>query len=74
MKLKGAYIYTEDTLYGGTKSYPSLKQACLALSKVPNDKRDYMLLCIGSRNLDYMKVNETFEDYYQRMLDMVAKI
>lgn len=74
MKLKGADIYTENTLNGKIVDFPSLKQACIAISKLPRTEQEVTLLCVGNWNLDYIKRNETVEEYYQRMLDMVARI
>ena len=74
MKLTGADIYTENTITDGIKDFPSLKQACLYISKLSYSEQEITLLCIGNRNLDYIKRNETVEEYYQRMRDMVAQI
>ena len=74
MKLTGADIYTENTLTDEIKDFPSLKQACLYISKLSYGEQEITLLCIGNRNLDYIKRNETVEEYYQRMRDMVAQI
>ena len=74
MKLTGADIYTENTITDEIKDFPSLKQACLYISKLPYSEQEITLLCIGNRNLDYIKRNETVEEYYQRMRDMVAQI
>lgn len=74
MKLTGADIYTENTLTDEIKDFPSLKQACLYISKLSYSEQEITLLCIGNRNLDYIKRNETVEEYYQRMRDMVAQI
>ena len=74
MKLTGADIYTENTLTDEIKDFPSLKQACLYISKLPYSEQEITLLCVGNWNLDYIKRNETVEEYYQRMRDMVAQI
>lgn len=74
MKLTGADIYTENTITDEIKDFPSLKQACLYISKLPYSEQEITLLCVGNWNLDYIKRNESFEEYYQRMRDMVAQI
>lgn len=74
MKLTGADIYTENTITDEIKDFPSLKQACLYISKLPYSEQEITLLCVGNWNLDYIKRNETVEEYYQRMRDMVAQI
>ena len=74
MKLTGADIYTENTLTGIITDFPSLKQACLYISKLSYQEQEITLLCIGNWNLDYIKRNESLDDYYQRMLQMITKI
>ena len=74
MKLIGADIYTENTLTDKIIDFSSLKQACIAISKLPCNEQEITLLCIGNWNLDYIKRNETVDEYYQRMLDMIAQI
>lgn len=74
MRLTGADIYTENILNDKIYDFPSLKQACIAISKLPYREQEITLLCIGNRNLDYIKRNETVEEYYQRMRDMAAQI
>lgn len=74
MKLTGADIYTENTLTDEIKDFPSLKQACLYISKLSYNEQEITLLCIGTMNLDYIKRNETVDEYYQRMLNMVKNI
>ena len=74
MKLTGADIYIENTLTDKIIDFPSLKQACIAISKLPYNEQEITLLCIGNRNLDYIKRNETVDEYYQRMLNMVKNI
>lgn len=74
MLLTGADIYTENTLTDKIIDYPSLKQACIAISKLPRKEQEITLLCVGNWNLDYIKRNETVEEYYQRMLNMVKNI
>ena len=74
MKLKGADIYTENTLNGKIVDFPSLKQACIAISKLPHTEQEVTLLCVGNWNLDYIKREETLENYYNRMRKMIQKI
>ena len=74
MKLTEADIYTENTLTDEIKDFPSLKQACLYISKLSYNEQEITLLCIGTMNLDYIKRNETVDEYYQRMLNMVKNI
>lgn len=74
MKLTNADIYTENTFSGKIVDFPSLKQACIAISKLPYQKQEITLLCVGNWNLDYIKRNETVGEYYQRMLKMVKEI
>ena len=74
MKLKNANIYTENTLTGQIIKFKSLKDACNKMYLLSNTEKSEVLLCIGNWNLDYIGKNETVEEYYQRMLDMVAKI
>lgn len=74
MKLKGADIYTENTLNGKIVDFPSLKQACIAISKLPRTEQEVTLLCVGNWNLDYIKREETLENYYNRMRKMIQKI
>ena len=74
MKLTGADIYTENTITDEIKDFPSLKQACLYISKLSYNEQEITLLCIGNWNLDYIKRNESFEEYYQHMLKMATAI
>ena len=74
MKLTGADIYTENTLTDEIKDFPSLKQACIAISKLPHAEQEVTLLCVGNWNLDYIKREETLENYYNRMRKMIQKI
>ena len=74
MLLTGADIYTENTITEEIVDFPSLKQACIAISKLPRKEQEITLLCVGNWNLDYIKRNETIEEYYQRMLNMVKNI
>lgn len=74
MKLTGADIYTENTFTDKIIDFPSLKQACIAISKLPHTEQEVTLLCVGNWNLDYIKRNETVDEYYQRMLNMVKNI
>ena len=74
MKLKNADIYTENTLTGQIIKFKSLKDACYKMFLLSNTEKSEVLLCISNWNLDYIGKNETVEEYYQRMLDMVAKI
>lgn len=74
MKLTNADIYTEHTLTDKITDYPSLRSACRAMSKLPNNDRDCVLLCIGNWNLDYIKPNGSFHVFYERMKVMAKAI
>lgn len=74
MKLTNADIYTEHTLTDEIRNYPSLRSACMAMSKIPNKDRDCILLCIGNWNLDYIKPDETFQSFYNRMMQLAKSI
>lgn len=74
MKLTNADIYTEHTLTDEIRDYPSLRSACMAMSKIPNKDRDCILLCIGNWNLDYIKHDETFQSFYNRMMQLAKSI
>ena len=74
MKLTNADIYTEHTLTDEIRDYPSLRSACMAMSKIPNIDRDCILLCIGNWNQDYIKPDETFQSFYNRMMQLAKSI
>ena len=74
MKITNAEIYSENTLTGQIIKFKSVKDACKKMFQLTNREKTEVLLCIGNWNLDYIKKNETLEEYYQRMLKMIKKI
>lgn len=74
MNLKSADIYRENIFTDEVKNYPSLKTACLDMSKIPNKDRDIYLLCVGNWNLDYIQPEESYNNYYKRMKTMLKNI